>query len=422
MMGDFGERLRLFYVFDEILPSTATDTEQVVNTASALARRGHDVTLALPHKPGATVPTAPRLRDYYQVRGGFDVVTVPAQMNDWRPLQKAFHAWQAMRLEEAQAADAVYTRNLATLHAALARGIPIFYEHFRAWPDQYPPLVPWLRWMMLHEKCLGVVLHSRLALQSFQRLGIPPAKLLVAHNGYSPERVEPRLDVASARRLLGLPNHRPLAVYAGRINERKGLESVLKLASACPEVDFALVGSEGHGPIESQAATYKNVRVFPWQPFDRAVPYLYAADVVLIPPSLAPLQQFGTTVLPMKLFLYLAVGRAILAPRAPDTAEILEHDRNAWLVSSEQEEDILLGFRRLIADAGLRQRLADGARADSIGLTWDARAERLEGFLAARLERGIDGAGASPDSWDAALWRGTTAKWVGDRVRRWLRP
>ena len=34
----------------------------------------------------------------------------------------------------------------------------------------------------------------------------------------------------------------------------------------------------------------------------------------------------------MKVFSYLAAGRAILGPTLPDLQEILVHDQNAWLV------------------------------------------------------------------------------------------
>lgn len=415
----FVEHLRLYYVFDEILPSTATDTEQVVNTVAALARRGHQVVLGLPHMEGRTVPTSSRLREYYQVRGTFDVTTVPTHMDRVRPLQKAFHAWQATRLDASRHADAMYTRNLPALHAAVSRGQPVFYEHYRAWPEQYPPLVPWLRWMLLNPTCLGIVLHSEHARRSFMRIGIPETKLTVVHNGYSPELLEPRLDAARARRQLGFALDRPLAVYAGRINPQKGLESVLELARACPEADFALVGSEGSGPIEQTAATLDNVHVFPWLPFDQVVPYLYAADILLIPPSLAPLERFGTTVLPMKLFRYLAMGRAILGPRAADTAEILKHDHNAWLVDPSNPAAIVQGFRELLEAPERRDRLGAQAQRDAEDLTWDARAQRLEQFLSERLEAGPSHLHHS-DCWDPSQWAQDTLVWTSRRIGSWF--
>ena len=71
----------------------------------------------------------------------------------------------------------------------------------------------------------------------------------------------------------------------------------------------------GRGPVERRAESLPNVIVRPWQPFDSVLRYLDAADVLLVPPSAAPLRG-GGTVLPLKLFSYLAAGRPPL--RAAD--------------------------------------------------------------------------------------------------------
>src|ERR1700760_3858052 len=67
-------------------------------------------------------------------------------------------------------------------------------------------------------------------------------------------------------------------------------------------------------------------------------PYLFAADILIIPPSRAPLDRFGDCVLPLKTFAYLAAGRAILAPRSPDTAELLRDGETALLVPPDDSE------------------------------------------------------------------------------------
>ena len=103
------------------------------------------------------------------------------------------------------------------------------------------------------------------------------------------------------------------------------------------------------------------MRIVPWQRFSDLAPYLYAADVLIIPPSLEPLEQHGTTVLPIKLFLYLAAGRAILAPIAPDTAELLRADANAALVPPGDIDAMLDMLRRLIHDVPLAERLGAAA-------------------------------------------------------------
>jgi glycosyltransferase involved in cell wall biosynthesis len=228
---------------------------------------------------------------------------------------------------------------------------------------------------------LGAVLHSHYARDRYAALGADERRLLVAHNGHDPARFLSPPPRRELREALGLPLDRKLVVYTGHVNLTKGLDTVLRMARQLPEVAFVLVGSEGRGVIETLAQRTPNVRVVPWQPFDSVARYLLAADVLLQPPSRIPLKLVGNTVLPMKLFLYLAAGRPIVAPDLPDMREVLKHDHNALLVPTGDDGAAALAVARVIGEPGLSQRLAAGARETAAGLTWDARAARILTFL-----------------------------------------
>ena len=103
--------------------------------------------------------------------------------------------------------------------------------------------------------------------------------------------------------------------------------------------------------------------------------------------------------LPLKLYAYLAAGRPILAPTAPDTAELLEHGSNAWLVPPDNSDAAAEGLDRLLRDNALADRLAANALSLSEGLTWDARGEKIERFLRERLaQRSLNSSTLSPIS------------------------
>jgi glycosyltransferase involved in cell wall biosynthesis len=261
--------------------------------------------------------------------------------------------------------------------------VPFATDHYRPWPDVYPAIRPYVRRTAQKPHCLGCVIHSHYAADAYLRSGVPRDRLLVAHNGF--DLPGGSLTKAEARSRLGLDACRPMAVYAGRINVQKGLDMVLELARRRPEVLFALVGSEAQGPIEKAAVGLSNVRIVPWAAPVSVPPWLYAADVLLIPPSSAPLQRFGTCVLPIKLFTYLASGRPILAPDAPDTREILTNEANALLVEPDRADLAVAALDRLLGDKRLVARLSSNARATGEGLTWDARAHKIAGFLQQRL-------------------------------------
>ncbi len=119
------------------------------------------------------------------------------------------------------------------------------------------------------------------------------------------------------------------------------------------------------------------MRIVPWQDGDGLTRYLAAADVLVIPPSTRPLGEFGSTVLPLKVFLYMAAGRPILAGATPDVEEVLRHDENAFLCPPDNADALASGLSILFADETLRTRLAAASLSDSRDLTWDARARRI---------------------------------------------
>ena len=63
------------------------------------------------------------------------------------------------------------------------------------------------------------------------------------------------------------------------------------------------------------------------------------------------------------LMIALAAGRPVIASRIGNFAELLEHERDALLVRPDDPAELAAALARFIDDAGLRERLANGARA-----------------------------------------------------------
>jgi glycosyltransferase involved in cell wall biosynthesis len=378
--------MKIAYLTDQVLPQTATDTAQLMAMVSAFGAAGADVTLVTPHRFGRPDPTRDALCAYYEVAPTFRVRFVPSVYPSVRGLEKAAQGIVGPWSEAARGADVVYTRNLPIVGPALLlRRTPVAYETYRPWPRQKPWSARFFRHLGRQPGFAGAILHSRLALDSYVASDVPAHKLLVAHNGYDPRQIEPRLSRREARHQVGLQMEGRVVCYAGRIGLRKGIGTVLDMAAALPDVRFVLVGSEGHGPIEQRAATMANVTMVPWQPFTRTLPYLYASDVLLIPPTRGPLEKTGNTVLPIKTFLYMATGRAILGPATPDLRELLHDGQNARLIPPDDVGAAVHALREMLDNELLRERLGEQARADVALLTWHSRASKILAFLDERL-------------------------------------
>lgn len=375
--------MRIVYPMLWARPGRKACQAQSMATVAALARRGHEVTVLLPRGPADPAVTAGDLRAWFGVAGDFAVSQRDSRWAGERVDQTVLWLRQVFADLEVHAADLLYSRIPAMFAIGNMSPVPFATDHYRPWPDVYPAIRPLVRLAARDRDCLGLVLHSDYAAGSYRRAGVPDERILVAHNGFDSPASRP--DGPAARRQLGLALDRPIAVYAGRINATKGLDTVLTLAERRPEVLFVLVGSEGEGEVERAAAQLSNVRIVPWTEPAALPPWLAAADVLLIPPSRAPLERFGNCVLPIKLFAYLAAGRPILAPAAPDTAELLEQGVNAWLVPPDVPGAAAEGLDRLLRDRALADRLSANALCLSEGLTWDWRAQKIDGFLRERL-------------------------------------
>ncbi|MGZ8335037.1 MAG: glycosyltransferase [Allosphingosinicella sp.] len=367
-------------------PSRQACQEQTVNTVAALARAGHEVTLLMPRGPGDSTLDAADLRGWFEVEGDFRLVQRDSRWAGERLLPSLMWLRQVFADPLLRGADLICSRIPAMLGAGLLAPLPFVTDHYRPWPDDLPLLRPLLRRTARRPDCLGLILHSEYAAGAWRRAGIESERILVAHNGTELRRMIAVPDRREARAALGLPDDRFIAVYAGRINAAKGLDQILALADLRPEILFLLVGSEGEGEIEAQARRRANVRVLPWAEPSALPVWLRAADLLLIPPSSAPLERHRNCVLPMKLYAYLAAGRPILAPDLPDTAELLAHGDTAWLVPPNAPRPAAEALDRLRADPVLARRLGDNARGLSEGLSWGARAAKIADFLEGRLK------------------------------------
>ncbi|HYJ81685.1 MAG TPA: glycosyltransferase [Allosphingosinicella sp.] len=357
--------------------------EQSVKTAASLARQGVEVTLILPRGRRDPALGAQDLRSWFAVEGDFQVIQVPTRWGGPHLASSCLWLLQLFRSSRLRSAELLYSRVPAMIGAGQVSPIPFATEQYRLWPDEWPFLRRHVRRTARHRRCLGYILHSGFAADSYRKAGVPEGKLLVAHNGADLAPDAP--GRSAARNRLGLPAGAAIAVYAGRMNERKGLDQILALADLRPGTLFLLVGSEREGAIEAEARRRPNVRIFGWQPPQRLPLYLAAADILLIPPSSEPLERFGSSVLPMKTFSYLAAARPIIAPRTPDLADVLADGGNALLVDPGDPELAAAALDRILGDRSLARRLSDGAARSALGFSWDARAERIAGFLRRRL-------------------------------------
>lgn len=394
--------LRVSACCHDPFPSSAAHTQQIFWTLVEVARRGPEVRLHYPDgregqegREGQAGQdgqggqggrsSADALGSWYGVPQGLmpSTLTIDAHRGIKAPrwLSQASFDYRMPAVIDRDRPDVVWTRNVAAALWLTRAGLPTVFETYRPDIARSWRFAAWRKAVLGSPALRGVIHHSRLADEAFARAGVPDSRRLVARNGFAPEWMEPRLDRDAARRLLGLDADRALVVYSGDVHPAKGIAALVRLAAAVPDAHLLIVGAddeEGVKRTEAMArhARAANVSVRRRVAIGALAPYLYAADCLVIPPPNEPMER-SRTVLPIKVFLYMAAGRAILAPRRPDIEEVLTDGLTAQLTPPNDDVTTARALRELLEHTALRERLGREARHASTQYTWGKRAERV---------------------------------------------
>jgi glycosyltransferase involved in cell wall biosynthesis len=205
--------------------------------------------------------------------------------------------------------------------------------------------------------------------------GVPEDRIVVIPNGIDlkdfPEALAARQSGPEATELvLG---------FVGFVRDWHGLDAVVRGIAAWDGPTRLRLRVVGEGParpgLERLAAALGIAdRVeFTGLAKREAIPGLVAGFDIALQPAVVPYAS------PLKVFEYMAAGRAIVAPDQPNIREVLEHGRTAILFDVKQSDGLWQAIRRLATDPELRARLGQAARAEVIGRerTWAGNARRV---------------------------------------------
>lgn len=194
------------------------------------------------------------------------------------------------------------------------------------------------------------------------RKGVVPEKAVLFTNWVDAQAIFPLNSPSPMRQRLGIPAHTFVALYAGNMGEKQGLEVVLDAAARLADredMQFILCGDgAARQRLQQKYAGLANVRWLPLQPLAQLNDLLNLADIHLLP------QRAGAEdlVMPSKLTGMLASGRPVVATanRGTQIAAVLADCGVA--VEPDNAAEFASAILRLAADAAERRNMGKQAR------------------------------------------------------------
>jgi glycosyltransferase involved in cell wall biosynthesis len=360
--------MRIICIASSQVPSDTANSIQVMKVCQAFAQLGHNVTLLVP----GPQPAKFDLQLYYGLTTVFPV--------EWLPVKKRrTFPWKAARRARALRADLLYCWALQSPALGLLAGFPSMLEMHDYPTGRFGPL--WYRLFLSlpgRKRLLPITDALRRALEG--KYGpLRGGDTVIAPDGVDLERYFSLPDPAPARRALGLPVT-PTVLCTGHLYAGRGADLFLVLAEKFPEASFVWVGGRP-ADVEAwktRAAHLANVTFTGFIPNERIPLYQAAGDVLLMPYGRAVATSSGGNTAevcsPMKMFEYMAAGRAILTSNLPVLREVLD-DGMAVFCPPEDAAAWADALGGLLRDPERQQALGQRARFAAQGYSWIERAK-----------------------------------------------
>ncbi|HHS14108.1 MAG TPA: glycosyltransferase WbuB [bacterium] len=311
-------------------------------------------------------------------------------------ISNLFLYWREKAILRAFKPDAVLIRynylNISSTLAAFCAGLPVVlevnapmvYEKKRFTRGNLPLIPGWVERLNLR-LADRVFVVSNMLKNFYAGRSVPECKIAVICNGVDINRFDPGSDGNALRSNLGLQNKVVLG-FAGSFHYWHGVQSLIDfiicVLNRFSHTAFLLVG-QGPMKIDMENRLKKYIEegrvVMTGYVDHQDIPGILAVmDIAL---ALYPdLPKFYYS--PLKLFEYMAAGKAVIATRIGQIQEIVTHEMDGLLVNPDDRDGMIQAAGRLILHPEKRFQL--GCRARLLverNYTWKTAAVAVIGLI-----------------------------------------
>ena len=201
-----------------------------------------------------------------------------------------------------------------------------------------------------------------------RRLGVRPEKITVIENWGPVDEITPRPHDNAWKREQGLSG-KTVILYSGTLGLKHNpallSRAALHFQNQKRDDIAVVVATQGLGAEflkkEAEERRIRNLKVLPWQPYERLPEVLAAGDILtaIIEPDA------GLFSVPSKILSCLCAGRPVVAAIPADNlaARTIKRARAGLIVPPGDESAFVEGLERLLADPDMRDRMGAAGRA-----------------------------------------------------------
>ncbi|MEN9561500.1 MAG: hypothetical protein RIQ56_773, partial [Candidatus Parcubacteria bacterium] len=341
---------------------------QIAKTCEAMAKAGGKVTLVRPWRFNKMKGD---IFDHYNVERNFKVVTLPSidisilgWLGFW--IQMLSFAKIAFWYVLIARPDVVYSRDEVPLYfASWACRNVVWESHSGRFNVLVDRLIKSLKLLVVITKG---------GADFYAEKGMPRERIHVAPDAVSLEDFAHPESKEAARKRLGLPLDKKIALYIGKLDGWKGAETFCAASEFAPEVLFAAIGGEPH-EISALKAKYPKVTFLGWRPYSELPDNQQAGDVLVLP-NTAKSEISVRFTSPLKLFTYMASGVPIVASDLPSIREVLD-DSSAYFATPDDPTTIARAIFNVISEGRGAFETSDSAKRLTANFTWKVRGKRI---------------------------------------------
>ena len=377
--------MKIAVITNSRIPSLTANSIQAMKVTQALMQLGHEIRMFAPRETESV--SRESLAAHYGIRLVPDLELLPSERH-FKRFDFIFHAQRAAKKF---GADLIYTWLPQSAVTGLWAGYPVVLEMHG---DVSGTMGAW--WLRQFGNARGTKVMTvttsalRIALERSTKIQFKDDSVLIAPNGVELEKYADLPNPPEARHQLNLPESLTVG-FTGHIYPGRGAELLFELAKQMPQVNFLWVGGTPElvelwrGKLSE--ANMTNVTMTGFVKHERIALYQAASDVLLMPYSrtieASSGQDIAEVINPMKMFEYMASGRAIVSADLPSIREVLNEGNAVFVEAVEKgnwESGVgnwRKGIESLLADESRRRELGTQARNDVEQLTWVKREERV---------------------------------------------